>query len=131
MDAVAFMTGCWSQSGQGLREHFSPVAANMMTGFSQFWRGEAIVDWEFHRVDVTPDGPALTPHPRGIASVQFLPVAIESNKIVWQNLEHDFPQRIIYHRSAPDTLVARTEGGEGEAARSMEWKMARVDCSSR
>ena len=36
----------------------------------------------------------------------------ENNKPKWvfENKEHDFPQRIIYTRESPDTLVARVEG---------------------
>lgn len=128
-DAVSMLTGCWVQPGaSGLREQYAPPAANMMTGLSQFWRGGAIVDWEFHRIDAGPDGPVLTPHPRGVASVSFGPAEVAADRIVWENLEHDFPQRIIYHRVAPDSLVVRVEGGEGDGARSMEWRMARAEC---
>jgi hypothetical protein len=36
----------------------------------------------------------------------------ENNKPKWvfENKEHDFPQRIIYIRESPNSLVARTEG---------------------
>jgi hypothetical protein len=133
VSAAAFMVGCWAQpapEGNGLRETFAPPAANMLTGLSQFWRGGRIVDFEFHRIDASADGPVLTPHPRGVASVAFPPAEIAADRIVWQNLDHDFPQRIIYHRTAADTLVARIEGGEGETARALEWRMARVDCGT-
>ncbi len=131
LSAVAFMVGCWRQpSDNGLRERYAPPASNMMTGLSQFWRGGRIVDWEFHRVDAGHEGPVLTPHPRGVASVSFAPAVMEEGRIVWENLDHDFPQRIIYHRVAPDSLVARIEGGTGEAARFLEWRMVRTDCSA-
>lgn len=130
MDAVAFLAGCWQQgAGDGLREHYAPAATNMMTGLSQFWSNGRIVDWEFHRIDAGPDGPVLTPHPRGVASVPFAPADVSENRIVWQNLEHDFPQRIIYTRTG-DTLVARIEGGEGADARAREWPMIRTACAS-
>ncbi|MDH3223793.1 MAG: DUF6265 family protein [Gemmatimonadota bacterium] len=128
---VHFMVGCWAQSapeGSGLREFYPPPAANMLTGLSQFWRDGRIVDFEFHRIDRSPEGPVLTPHPRGVASVSFRPVDIRADRVVWENLDHDFPQRIMYHLVAADTLVARVEGGEGPDARSIEWRMARTAC---
>ena len=131
--SVDFMVGCWAEpgpEGSGLREFFAPPAANMLTGLSQYWREGRIVDFEFHRIDGSPAGPELTPHPRGAASVRFRAVDIGEDRIVWENLDHDFPQRITYHRVAADTLVARVEGGEGPAARSHEWRMARVACPS-
>jgi hypothetical protein len=42
----------------------------------------------------------------------------KDQKVVFENLEHDFPQRIIYSRSG-DTLTARIEDESGE--KSMEW----------
>ena len=130
---AAFMVGCWAQpapEGSGLREFYAPPAANMLTGLSQFWREGQIVDFEFHRIDSSPGGPVLTPHPRGVRSVQFQPTEVGAQRIVWQNLEHDFPQRIIYDRVATDTLVARIEGNDGSEARALEWRMARVPCPS-
>lgn len=130
MEAVAFLAGCWRQPGDsGLREYYAPPARNMTTGLSQFRRNGAVVDWEFHRIDAGPDGPVLTPHPRGVASVPFQPRAVEDGRIVWENLEHDFPQRIIYTRVA-DTLTARIEGGTGPEARGMEWRMVRASCDA-
>ena len=131
LSAAAFLVGCWAHpapAGNGLREMYAPPADNMLTGLSQFWRDGSIVDFEFHRIDAGPAGPVLTPHPRGVASVSFQPVVIEPDRIVWQNLEHDFPQRIIYHRVGGDTLVARAEAGEGEEARGREWRMVRTGC---
>jgi len=129
--AASFMVGCWAEPNDdesGLREIYAAPAANMLTGLSQFWRDGRIVDFEFHRIDESPDGPVLTPHPQGVASVSFRPLEIGHDRITWQNLEHDFPQRITYRRVAVDTLVVRIEGGEGASARSIEWRMGRAKC---
>jgi hypothetical protein len=50
-----------------------------------------------------------------------------ANRVVWENLAHDFPQRIIYQRVAPDTLVARIESADG--ARGTSWRMSRAVCA--
>jgi len=128
--AVGFMTGCWAEEtpGAGLREYYTPAAPNMMTGLSRFLQDGLVVDWEFHRIDAGPSGPTLTPHPRGVASVTFSPASSTENRIVWENLDHDFPQRIIYERTGPDHLVVRIEGGQGAQARAMTWRMRRASC---
>jgi hypothetical protein len=132
MQSIAFMTGCWQEPGAqgGLREQFTPPAANRMTGLSQFWRGDMIVDWEFHRIDLGPEGPILIPHPKGVASVPFASAGVEENRVVFSNPEHDFPNRIIWHRVAADTLVARVEG-DAEDAPVLEFRMAGVSCVER
>jgi hypothetical protein len=50
---------------------------------------------------------------------------------VFENPAHDFPQRIIYRRLSPDSLVARIEGpGPNNTTRGIDFPMRRVNCSS-
>jgi hypothetical protein len=60
--------------------------------------------------------------------VSFAPKIVETNRAVWENPTHDFPQRILYARVAPDTLVARIEGRTPSGDRSLEWRMTRAQC---
>lgn len=127
---VGFLAGCWAQggpSGDGLREVWPAPAENMMTGLSQFWRAGAVVDWEFHRIDATPAGPALTPHPRGVASVTFTPDSVSDTRIVWTNMAHDFPRRIVYERVPEDVLRIQVDDGV-QGGRSLTWTLIRSDC---
>lgn len=43
-------------------------------------------------------------------------------KVVFENREHDFPQRIIYWLDDDGSLRARIEGTIGGQSRSQEWK---------
>ncbi|HYG19014.1 MAG TPA: DUF6265 family protein [Ohtaekwangia sp.] len=42
--------------------------------------------------------------------VEFRLVSAEQKKYIFENREHDFPQRIIYCLVTPDSVVARIEG---------------------
>jgi len=44
---------------------------------------------------------------------------------VWENLGHDFPQRIIYRKGDDSSLVARIEGTTPRGERHLEWVMRR------
>jgi hypothetical protein len=44
---------------------------------------------------------------------------------VFENLEHDFPVRIVYVRVGADRLEPRIEGRDGDAS---GWTLERVDC---
>lgn len=101
-----------------------------MTGLSQFWNEGSIVEFEFHLISASDEGPVLKPHPGGVGSVEFQPRTVASNRIEWENLTHDFPQRIIYHRIGKDTLTVRVEGGEGGSLRSTTWEMMRTSCAN-
>jgi hypothetical protein len=51
----------------------------------------------------------------------------ENNKPKWlfENREHDFPQRIIYTRESPDSLVARVEGVHKGKKEKEEFRLIR------
>ena len=42
--------------------------------------------------------------------VSFKLIVVETNKLVFENPAHDFPQRISYHLVSPDSLVAEISG---------------------
>jgi len=52
--------------------------------------------------------------PQNNTPVYFKAITIDKNKYVFENPEHDFPQRIIYFTPHNDTLRARIEGGSQE-----------------
>jgi CubicO group peptidase (beta-lactamase class C family) len=60
-----------------------------------------------------------------------LPVAFKLNtsnakEIVFENPQHDFPQKISYKLNADGTVTALVEGVEKEQARKLEFKYAKV-----
>lgn len=57
--------------------------------------------------------------------IEFKFIAIENNEIIFENKEHDFPQRIIYKQLAPDSLYARVEGNDKGKFRKEEFLMKR------
>ena len=130
LERLAFMAGCWAQEGDGLREQFTAPTANMVLGMSRFVVGGEAVQFEFHRILAAESGPVLTPHPNGVASVPFAASTSEEAYVVFENPEHDFPQRILYDGRRPDTLVAAIEGERDGRTVRREWPMIRVACGA-
>ena len=50
---------------------------------------------------------------------------IDASSVVFENLQHDFPQRIIYRRDG-DRLCARVEGPASAADQPEEWCWSRL-----
>ena len=73
--------------------------------------------FEFLRIADTPTGPSYFASPGGRAPVEFKHKESGSQRIVFENAAHDFPQRILYWREG-DVLVARIEGKIREKERS-------------
>lgn len=55
----------------------------------------------------------------------FAMVSLADQRAVFENLAHDFPQRIIYERDG-DVMVARIEGPMDGRVESMEWRFRRA-----
>ena len=67
------------------------------------------------RIEPRGEGLVFIAQPSGRPPTQFVSSTITANRIVFENLAHDFPKRIVYWREG-DQLCARVEGdgGEGE-----------------
>lgn len=126
---LAFMSGCWRSAPQGNRpvieEQYTAATTNIMLGTTRYIRDGRTVDFEFSRIQADSAGIALVPHPRGKESVRFQLLRADAGEATFENAAHDFPNRIIYRRTARDTLTARIEGNSG---RAMQWQMHRAAC---
>ena len=76
--------------------------------------------FEFLRVVNTERGLAYIASPRGAGTTEFMLVRLDGQSAVFENMEHDFPQRIIYRREG-DQLTARVEGQVNATTTASEW----------
>lgn len=129
LEDIAFLTGCWKgQMGTlDMREQWSEAEAGVMLGNTRFIRAGRMADFEFGMFVESEEGVTLWPYPRGERSANGFPLARiqEGREFVFENLEHDFPVRIIYVHDRPDHLAPRIEGRDGE---SRGWSLSRVSC---
>jgi uncharacterized protein DUF6265 len=132
LSAISFMTGCWtgaSSNGATIEEHYSEAADNLLIGMTRYVRGGRVVDFEFTTIERSDSSFVMTPRPKGVKSDSFPLKEVTDGKAVWENLKHDFPQRIIYRRGADGSLIARIEGTTPRGEQHMEWTMRR--CATR
>ena len=128
LSSIAFMTGCWtgpSPNGATIEEHYSATAENLLIGMTRYVRNGRVVDFEFTTVERTDSTFVMTPRPKGVKSDSFPLKDVSEGRATWENLEHDFPQRIIYRRGSDGTLIARIEGTTPAGERHVEWTMHR------
>jgi hypothetical protein len=62
--------------------------------------------------------------------VSFKVIRQTGDEVVFENLAHDFPQRILY-RPLPGGLFARIEGSKSGGDRHEDFPMKRVSCDGR
>lgn len=130
---VSFMSGCWKgRLGEGdkastIEERFNAPTGGLMLGTSHVFDGERSKFFEFIKIEQTGEDVFMSPMPMGKPSVQFRLVQSEGKRAVFENLEHDFPKRIIYKLQADGSLLARIEGSKPEQAQ--EFLMKPTHCS--
>ena len=125
---ISFLSGCWSgtMGTLDMREQWTEAEAGVMLGTTRYLRDGSLVDFEFAMIGVFDGRIALRPYPGGERSPRSFPlVRSEDGELVFENLEHDFPVRIIYAREGADALAPRIEGRDGE---TREWSLERVRC---
>jgi len=124
------MLGCWrgiGEDGQGLAERYVTQGEGIV-GRSAFLKDGRVVQRESTTIEVRDGKVMLVPTVDGRPSDPFMLVqGAETNRVVFENAAHDFPQRIVY-RATSGGLVARIEGDEQGRFHFVEWSMRGVDC---
>lgn len=126
LSAISFMSGCWtgaSPNGATIEEHYSAASENLLIGMTRYVRSGRVVDFEFTTVERTDSTFVMTPRPKGVKSDSFPLKDVSNGRATWENLAHDFPQRIIYRRGTDGSLIARIEGTTPAGERHVEWTM--------
>lgn len=122
---LEWLSGRW-EAASGERwteESWSAPRGGALMGYSRSGRGGALREFEFLRIQAGQDGTlAYWASPGGRPPVAFRLVSRTGTEAVFENPQHDFPQRIRYVRQG-DTLTATISAIDGSNA--MSWSFAR------
>src|SRR5690349_4635684 len=95
VDKLVFMAGCWS--GPGTFEMWMKPEAGSVMGMGRSVRNGKVVGSEYFFVTEGSDGIALNVQQRlGATVTQFRAKELTSSSVIFENPEHDYPQRVIY-----------------------------------
>ena len=118
VDSLVWLSGCWAQPRPNglVEEQWMAPRGGSMLGMSRTVIGGTTTEYEFLRIAVVDGALAYVARPSGQAEAAFPLKSIADGVVVFENLSHDFPQRIIYRRSDDASVTARIEGTvKGEA----------------
>jgi hypothetical protein len=98
-----------------------------MLGVSRTTAGERTVAYEFIVLRADENGQiSYVAKPSGQAEAAFKLVWVSATDVVFENLEHDFPQRISYVLQPDGSLLAAIEGTRNGQTRRVEFPYRRV-----
>lgn len=131
IESLGWMAGCWERVEGNLvvEEHWLEPRGGLMLGVGRTLRGGRAVAHEFLRISEEEGAAVLVAQPSGQAEAAFRSVTLHDSLAVFENPQHDFPQRIVY-RPGPDSLWARIEGSGEMGSRAVDFRFGRTACIS-
>ena len=127
---LAWLQGCWAfaSAERSVEEQWLAPRAGSMQGMSRTVRGDKLVAHEFVIVREQGEQLAYEVSPSGQATTVFVSTDIGPTSVVFENLQHDFPQRVAYRRNGAE-LLAWIEGPRQGQMRRIEFPYRRVACA--
>lgn len=126
LSALRWLNGSWAGTDgeTATEEHWSAADGGLMTGMHRDLRGGRVRSFEFLRIQERDRSLVYIALPAGRNQTEFALKSIGATEVVFENLAHDFPQRVIY-RLAGETLTARVEGTVDGKLAFQEWQWKR------
>lgn len=129
LDKLSWMIGTWdmpSPDGETrFTEHWEKADANSMSGhgFMISKAGDTLFREELQLVnesEVLWYIPTVS-NQNDAQPVRFREKVVSENEVAFENMAHDFPQRIIYQRKGDKAMYARVEGMQSNSLRKEEF----------
>lgn len=131
--SMAWLSGCWAaESGEpGSEEHWLSPAGGTMLGIGRTVKKGKTMQHEFLQIRSNAEGKLVyIALPSGQKEASFVAISQSEGAITFENLQHDFPQRVSYRLMPGDKLAARIEGMRNGALRGIDFPMKRVPCDT-
>lgn len=133
IQSLTFISGCWEMSKAGnktlVSEQWMSPVGNAMLGMSRTIRNDRLGTFEHLRIVEDETGINYISKPsQNKEETSFKLVKWSENDATFENPAHDFPQRIIYKLTKPDTLFARIEGTVNGKTNGVDFRMTRAKC---
>jgi len=131
---LAWLQGCWriDAAARIVEEQWSAPRGGTLLGTSRTVRDGKTIEHEFVIVREAADGRlAYEVSPSGRPVTVFTSISLDVSSVVFENLQHDFPQRVAYQRKGDD-LLAWIEGPAKNAPgqlRRIEYPYRKVACT--
>lgn len=105
-----------------------PPRGGALLGIGRTTRGARLVAYEFVRIYAAGDTLIFAAQPSGQPPTDFRAASVGERQVVFENREHDFPQRVLYRAAGGDSLYARIEGTIDGRPRAIDFPYRRVAC---
>ena len=128
---LAWLAGSWrtEKAGRVTEEQWLAPSGGTMLGMSRTVTKGRVVEYQFMQIREGPGGTLFfISHPSGEQGAAFQLLSLADNGVIFENQEHDFPQRILYTREADGSVLAAVEGplAADDSRKRIEFPYTRV-----
>ncbi len=126
------MAGCWEQKNEAkkllISEMWMSPAGSSMLGMGRTVKNGKTTGWEYMRIEQRDDGIYFVSKPKeNSEDTAFKLKSLTAAGTVFENKDHDFPQRVIY-KIQGDKMIARIEGNDNGKFLGIDFPMIRANC---
>ena len=127
---LAWLAGCWERASgpRVVEEQWTRPRGGLMLGVGRTVNGDSLVEYEQVRLFERGGKLVYAAAPSGQTPAEFESTEVSESAVTFENLGHDFPQRVIYRRPTAESLVARVEGMRRGQLRGGDFPYVRVAC---
>ena len=131
LDLIGWITGCWNrtEAGRELAEQWMAPRGGTMIGMSRMVGDGRTLSYEYMRIEEDDGRLTFTAIPSGQSETSFESTKITGRMVTFENLEHDFPQRITYRWKTDSELLVILEGERNGESRSTRFWLRRMTCA--
>jgi hypothetical protein len=131
VESAAWLAGCWQGEvrGKQVTEQWIKPAGGAMLGMAWTISNNKMASHEFLQIRRKDDGQTYyIALPSGQQEASFKLIKSGPQELIFENPEHDFPQRIIYRLAGDGSLKARIEGKENGKEKGFDYSFKRSKC---
>ena len=131
LNDLGWLAGCWEANlrGREVNEQWMKPSGGIMLGMARTVAQGKAAEFEFTQIREDKDGSIYyVAKPSGQSEASFKLVKLKNKEAVFENPQHDFPQRIIYRLEADGSLFARVEATAEGKLRGIDYPYKRAKC---
>ncbi|MDO9578607.1 MAG: DUF6265 family protein [Candidatus Cloacimonadales bacterium] len=128
LNVLGWLAGSWlcKTENHDTEEFWQIPKGNLMLGLNRTVSSGEKTTFEFLRIFQREDEIFYAASPNGKSATFFKLIESENRKAIFENPEHDFPQRIIYNLLKSNKLFASIEGEMKGEKKRKEWLFVKV-----
>jgi len=128
--SVAWLTGCLEmrRGSRVVEEQRMPERGGTMIGMGRSVGARGLDDYELTVIQQEGERLLYVAHPRRQPVATFVAIAATADSVLFENPEHDYPQRVGYRRVGTDSVLAWIDGTSNGKQQRVECPYRRVPC---